>query len=681
MADEKAGSVIEVFDADGKPVGQIPLPPGFEDLSEDQQGQIVDGLVKSQADARGELEDPGAVAAFAEGGVQGASLAFEDEAEGGLRALDLMLKGDARPFGEIFDEQVQIPRKRIRAAEQNQPAAFIAGNIGGAIATTPLLPGGGAIRGISAAEKAVSGAKQGAAIGGAFGVGSGEGVQDRIEKGVVGAGGGAVGGAVLGPLARGDAPSAGKQVVQAADRIGVPVSRGVASDDLGTQALTQGARAIPLIGGKIDEAVDASVRKLGKAVDDASGRLAGVRGTQEEVGAAARKSLEKASDALESRADGAFKKLRNAIDPGQAVQAPQKALDEINAIVESRVAAGDTGIPLEGLNKAVELLTRPEGATFNGLQRARTELAKAIKFDVRQGGGFLQGDLKRAFGAITDAMEDAVRATAKGSPDDAVKQLEVANKQFASVLGETQEIAKFLARGSDERLVEKIISFGSNKGDGKRLDALVRSLGPDERGQIGGFVLERLGKNQAGEFSPAFFVKNYNNMSDRAKGLMFGPAGTGTRQSVDDIMTVANRFKQVDRFRNFSNTGRAAATVLGIGSAGGFVDPVEALDAALKIAAVGVPLVAVLSGKASAASMGRWSRAYQSVLSNPTGKTAATFRIATRNLASTIGERTGFQSKVGELAEAIQGSIKATAEGDQGEAPGIGNDQQQGGQQ
>ena len=68
-------------------------------------------------------------------------------------------------------------------------------------------------------------------------------------------------------------------------------------------------------------------------------------------------------------------------------------------------------------------------------------------------------------------------------------------------------------------------------------------------------AISRLGKDNAGNFSPLLFVRDYGNLSAAGKRILFGGAGKDRLiQHLDDIATVGNSFKQAGEFANTSGS-------------------------------------------------------------------------------------------------------------------------------
>jgi len=132
-----------------------------------------------------------------------------------------------------------------------------------------------------------------------------------------------------------------------------------------------------------------------------------------------------------SRIDDAFSSLRGMLDHENPVELPttEKVLKQV---VSERKAAGQTS-PNAGLEDVSNLVD--QGANFNGLQRARSDIGNSLNFGTANP-GFNAGDLKRVYGAMSRDMEHVVSMSAKEgiSPEAAVAALRDANSTAAPII-------------------------------------------------------------------------------------------------------------------------------------------------------------------------------------------------------------------------------------------------------
>lgn len=623
------------------------------------------------------LGGTGAKGAATRGALEGPVLGFFGEIGAGLNAADQFARGVAsgegiggasERAGRTFSNVQKANEIATALDMEDNPVARVAGEVGGSfVAPVGAL---GTITATGRAARAGEAALKGAAIGGIAGFGGANGDLDqRIRGAQMGAiGGGLVGGAVGGALGRG-AGRASNEVLEAAENIGVQLPRGVASDSKTVQMGFQSAAQAPIGGGKVKASLDRAYEQAEAATGRAADMLAGgLGGDKASIGAGAKEAIGGAIDALDKRAGDAYNTLRKSIDANALVQIPSSSLASLDKIIASRVAAGQEGVPLQGMEAAVNILTRPEGVSFNGLQRARTEIGKQISWDARNG-GFMQGDLKQVYGLLSDAMDYAVQRTARGNPDEASRLLSVANKRFGETIAETKELRRVLGRnGSDEGVVNKILGYANERtGNLKQLDALQKAIGPEEWGRVGGYLVEQMGIRK-GEFSPATFRTNYEKLSEQGRNRLFGAQGTGTRQFIDDINTVAERLEKTSRFANFSNTGRAVLGGYGLYNLKD--DPYGTIGGTVGMGT----LALILSRPATAASAAKWSRAYELVVRKPSAATLSGFNIASRNFGATITDKLGIPVPANDIGNALVGALqgprKAAAENDDTAAAG-----------
>lgn len=116
--------------------------------------------------------------------------------------LSSLVTGEPRrgPATAAYERERDVGRAVRRQAEEEHPNAFLAGQVGGGVATTLAGPVRAAAGAATVGGRMAAGAKQGAVIGGLYGFGSGEGLQDSLEHGAIGAGTGAVIGGAVSPV-------------------------------------------------------------------------------------------------------------------------------------------------------------------------------------------------------------------------------------------------------------------------------------------------------------------------------------------------------------------------------------------------------------------------------------------------------------------------------------------------
>jgi hypothetical protein len=239
--------------------------------------------------------------------------------------------------------------------------------------------------------------------------------------------------------------------------------------------------------------------------------------------------------------------------------------------------------------------------------------------------------------AMTADIRDMVQSGARYKGRDArgaLIEFDAAEREFGR-LAEQNDRLHGLLNSRGEGAIATLLGATKEKGDDIRLLAQLRhSMSPQEFEVIGGTLLHELGMT-TGDFSLARFVTNWKKTSDRAKRVLFSP------QHLANINAIA------ERSLKFSNTSHTASTFVlyelirdsvegAIAVGAGFVDPWAAASTAASFG-VANAFTRFLASPARASSMAAWTRAYQAAQRQPTAARVAAFKIATRNLANTLG--------------------------------------------
>jgi hypothetical protein len=169
--------------------------------------------------------------------------------------------------------------------------------------------------------------------------------------------------------------------------------------------------------------------------------------------------------------------------------------------------------------------------------------------------------------------------------------------------------------------------------DLKALAQLRKVIPADKHTEVQAALVNRLGQSaDTGDFAAEAFIKNYGQVSDRAKKILFGQGGSGSlRDHLDIIAEVTQRMGQV---RGPSNTAiglmAGAAALTPLGHVGG---PLAVLGTVLPARTV----ARALTSPATAATVAAWSRAYERVLRSGGNAAIVSYNMATRNLNNTLG--------------------------------------------
>lgn len=441
-------------------------------------------------------------------------------------------------------------------------------------------------------------------------------------------------------LTQKEALPSGVQAAKTAEELGAPLPVGIASDSKVSQAATKAAQQLPIVGPKIGERVAATVDAAGKKVGDIADELGGGITDRATAGATLRPSLKGVVETNNTKIGDAYNGLRAKIDQSEPV-ALEKTAKVVDDIVKARKAAGQLK-PEAGLEDIKNLADN--GATFDGLQRARTDIGNSLNFGTANP-GFNAGDLKRIYGAMSEDMKGVVAQSVKPGvkSEEAVRALQDAHAEAAPLMEFNKTLNKLDNIKVDESLVGTLVRSAQDKtGNVKLLAQLRGSMPKEDFQQIGAVALSELGHNAAaGRFSLNQFATKWEGLGDRAKGILFSPEH---RTSLDAIAQLGRHIKDADKFANTSNTSGAsswAKVIAGAAAAGGallYGDPTKLL-AALGTAGGGFLLARALAQPATASSIAKWARAAVAAQNGQTPARMAALKMSARNLLNNLNDQ------------------------------------------
>lgn len=422
-----------------------------------------------------------------------------------------------------------------------------------------------------------------------------------------------------------------------AEELGAPLPVGLATDSKPLQAATKAAQQLPLVGPKITEQAASTVRAAGDRVGEIADDLSGGIVDRASAGAMVRPSIKGVIEGNNSRIDDAFSALRGMLDKEGTSELPttEKVLKQI---VSERKAAGQSN-PKAGLEDVHNLVD--QGASFDGLQRARSDIGNSLSFGTANP-GFNAGDLKRVYGAMSQDMEHVVSMSAKEGvdPAEAVAALRDANSQAAPLIEFNKKLQQLSGIGSDESLIGTLTKAAQNKtGNVKLLAQLRQSMPSEDFEQIAGTALSELGHNNStGKFSLNQFATKWEGLGDRAKNVLFSPAH---KEALDNIAALGRHLKDADKFANTSNTAGSAAWAKLIAGGAAAVGALSYGDVSLLIkglagAGAGFGLAKQLAKPAGASTIAKWTRAAVLAEHGHTPARLATFRLATKNVLNNL---------------------------------------------
>jgi hypothetical protein len=135
-------------------------------------------------------------------------------------------------------------------------------------------------------------------------------------------------------------------------------------------------------------------------------------------------------------------------------------------------------------------------------------------------------------------------------------------------------------------------------------------MSPDQWGDITSGVVNNMGRDGEGAFSPYRFLTEYGNMTDKGRDAIFGPVGNPVRNAIEDIRILSGQFKKAGKNKNWSGTAQTA-----IGAAGVLEAVHDPLDTAVYGAPV-LPLSLLLASPKGATLLSRYAKSAAKKLPN-----------------------------------------------------------------
>lgn len=362
------------------------------------------------------------------------------------------------------------------------------------------------------------------------------------------------------------------QAVANARAIGVDLPPGAATGSTATQRMEKGLSILPGATDVVQGAYTQAAEQTGEAAARTGRALAG---------GAAPLTKEGAGDVVRTAAQGAQARFReqqgrlydaafDLIGRDTPVQLPgvQRLAGELTQEL-AQAPEARAGVLNPVIQRAQALLADSQnGIPFEALRAVRTDLGRLLdEPGALTGTGTTQQQLRRLYGALTEDIGAAARATSPEA-DRAMRLADRYTRFNVSDAGGRIPNADIIQKVIDSGSGEKAYQFAMQgaKDGGTRLQGLRRNMRPEEWDAVSSTVWDQMGRakpgqnafgtvDEAADFSPASFVTNWNSMAPEAKRALFG--GTryaGMAADMERIGRTAQRLNEVSRQANYSNT-------------------------------------------------------------------------------------------------------------------------------
>jgi hypothetical protein len=343
-------------------------------------------------------------------------------------------------------------------------------------------------------------------------------------------------------------PTPGQEVAAAASRLsesGAPVQVpvAVATDSVPLQRVASTARNVPLAGDPLVKAADTTLSQLGEKAGEVASGFGG--GTVQGAGDAARSGIKDYVTGKSAETSSKFyKRVNEAVDP--AVKTDLEATrSAAQGILDRRAnaAISDTSGAVKRIEEAV---TKPDGLNYDGIKDLRGYVR-----ELKDNPSLLPSDISgKELNAIYDGLtKDLKAAVYNAGGDKAASVFERANRHYALVSERRETLAKIVGDNGDapvERVFDRLAAMASSssRGDIAKLAQARKAIGADDWNEFASGVVQKLGRDVEGKFSPERFLTAYGKLSGPVRTFCSSPAASPSWRA---ILTTSRRFRAGSR--------------------------------------------------------------------------------------------------------------------------------------
>lgn len=413
---------------------------------------------------------------------------------------------------------------------------------------------------------------------------------------------------------------------------------------------------LPIAGTPLRDAAAEMGSQIEKAAGVAETIPTGTRVLAEDAGAGVSKAIDQYIDTnpqvgtLSGKTKQLYDKVDSLVNPAFTTDAAgagrmQNTMNTVTRI-GNKYDAADWDKYQSAISEVLGPLTKPGGLNFDTLKFVIRNVGELLSNPSKLPAGVHVSELKQIYGSLKDDMRTLLNVADRTGQGEAVKAWDQATRWTAAASKRRETLVGLLGESSDEGILGKILKLAgtTSSADAKTLATVKRSLPAEEWAQVQGAVTERLGwankRELGGTFDAEKFVKDYNNISPRARDVIFGATtDSKLRVALDSIAQISSSWKNTKQL--VGATGHAGTfgeygAILGAWElsrellhSGDWKPFVVALGAALG----GRGVSKLLSMPASAEQVARWGKAMSDVRDFPEARTLAAYNNASHALA------------------------------------------------
>ncbi len=455
------------------------------------------------------------------------------------------------------------------------------------------------------------------------------------------------------------------QIVATADHEGVTVPDFLASDSQAKKNVAGALASQPLTGPIIRNAADDAASQIGdrlRAISDeysnqGTGHVSGTfdpTAAANSAGGQVRESLQNWME-HESANDlsNIYGNLFSQLSTNRTWQIPHTVNTIRNIVQQEDLASTPIGRQiLARLGEAADPQARPNGFDAGSLRRLRTYVGNMIDDSLLPDAGTIKPALKQVYGGLSRDLDSIFRR------NNLLPEWQNANAVARQYSEEREALTRVIGLDGSapaERVVDRLLTMAGTKSgaDMQQLMLAKQRASPQVWNELASAAVRRLGQGNASQmgspgmtagFSPDKFLTSWNKLSENGKATLFGPGVSTLRNSLDNIATLSDRFRDIRKFQNPSGTAQVTgATTLLAQLAGALAGhPVAAATAVAQVSGAGI-LSYLLSRPATAQAVSRFGSAYVNHLA--TNHSQAAMKLAAITLAKHVSDVTGENKK------------------------------------
>lgn len=342
------------------------------------------------------------------------------------------------------------------------------------------------------------------------------------------------------------------------------------------------------------------------------------------------------------------------------LSAYERAVTDLGREMPERIAA--PAVARKPVEKGEELPSVPRTLNYAGIKDLRTHLGEL--YESKPDAHFSRVELDQLYASLSRDLESVVNTAGKPG---ALREFQKANRYHRMLESRNEELRQIIggkegtASNSNVFNALKAAASTTSRNDTIKLTRAQRVAGDAWPEFVSG-VVGTLGKDKAGDFSPRLFHRDWAQLSDAGKAVLFKHA-PAHKAALDELHKLSGRFKEVERFQNKSNTASVGGQM-----AGGFAlltEPVTAISTY-----VGSHVAAnILASPATAPAAAKWARTMVNTV-HTGGKAGASkaLHAAAREFSATLNKELGVRISPERLAAPPSSDDRGSASAN---APGV----------